>query len=68
MNPTDALIPQYLRVRREWQGAAAGSGHQQRLAAELVRLERAFMEGEVVPFADTQPGEYVHGDRKESSG
>jgi len=64
VNLPHALIPQYLRVRREWQGADAGSGHQQRLAAELMRLERTFIDGQAVPFADTQPSEYVQSDPK----
>ena len=65
MNLPEILIPKYLRVRRDWQLVGAGSGHQQRLADELARLERTFMDMGMMHFADTQPSEYVHGDPNE---
>jgi len=67
MSLPETLIPKYLRVRREWQLVDAGSGHQQRLADELARLEHTFMDIGVMHFADTQPSEYVHGDPNESA-
>jgi len=63
----EALIPRYLRVRREWQLVDAGSGHQQRLADELARLERTFIDMGAMHFADTQPSDNVHGDPNESA-
>jgi len=59
VNLPEALIPKYLRVRREWQLVDAGSAHQRRLADELARLERTFMDMGVLHFADTQPSEHV---------
>ena len=67
MSLPETLIPKYLRVRREWQLVDAGSGHQQRLATDLARLERTFIDMGVMHFADTQPSEYVHGDPNESA-
>jgi hypothetical protein len=53
------LLPKYLRLRREWQGADPRSGRHRRLAQELAQLERAFVDMGVTPFADTQPCEQV---------
>jgi hypothetical protein len=63
----ETLMPKYLRVRREWQLVDAGSGHRQRLADELARLERTFTDMGVMHFADTQPSGYVDGDPNESA-
>ena len=67
MSLLDTLIPKYLRVRREWKLMDAGGGHQQRLADELARLERIFMDMGLMHFADTQPSEYLPGDANESA-